>query len=600
MLRTEGFANSSDPLDAGRGASQRDVPTVHLPAFNDTLQSIDGRSTLAPADKKCCSQPVFPAQFAVFMRRQALVLVLLTMLTFSRGVFAAERTWSGGGRSTDWTDEANWTALGGAPAAGDALRFPVTALRTANHNDYPAGTAFNRLTYAGADYVTAGNSIRLSAGIFASHDAGSTVVNSGLTLAADQAFTVTEAGAALFLNGPIALEMFTLTFDGAGHAIVVGNVTRRSFGRGALHKQGPGRLTIFQHPIFDGDTMVSAGTLAIEGSLSNSVVTLSGTSTLTGSGKILGLAANSGTHVRPGGNAPEIFDILENANLNVGSTLQVRLNGTTAGLNYDQLRVQGTVSLGGSLIITGSYVPVIGDRFTIIGNEGTNATMGIFAVLPEGSILSLNGRPLRLAYGSRFVGSGRDGNDVTLEAVPARCLWDEGGDGSNWTDPLNWSGDIAPKSGDDLDFTLGSVISFNDYAAGQVFGSLRLGNDVIRLEGNNLAEFQGPIEVVSNGLATIHFPLRLRSGIRHQAPAGTLTLRGTVTLATSETFLVVEPEGKLNLNGPLVLDGHTLIVDGAGATEVRGYFQEPITCPRPWRTALCSWNPVDFFRRRRW
>ena len=46
-------------------------------------------------------------------------------------------------------------------------------------------------------------------------------------------------------------------------------------------------------------------------------------------------------------------------------------------------------------------------------------------------------------------------NLETRELLVA-AMWDGGGDGVHWSDPLNWSGDTLPGSADDVTIDLGS------------------------------------------------------------------------------------------------------------------------------------------------
>jgi hypothetical protein len=95
-----------------------------------------------------------------------------------------------------------------------------------------------------------------------------------------------------------------------------------------------------------------------------------------------------------------------------GSTLDLELNGTTAGTQYDQVAVTGAVALGGAtLSVSLGFVPTGGEVFTIIANDAVDPVVGTFAGLPEGSILIANGKSLRISY------AGGDGNDVTLTAL---------------------------------------------------------------------------------------------------------------------------------------------------------------------------------------
>ena len=88
------------------------------------------------------------------------------------------------------------------------------------------------------------------------------------------------------------------------------------------------------------------------------------------------------------------------------------LNGTTAGTGYDQLSANGTVNLAGATLnVNLAFTPALGSAFTVIQNDGTDAVLGTFAGLPEGTTLSLNGMTFQISY------AGGTGNDVVLTRI---------------------------------------------------------------------------------------------------------------------------------------------------------------------------------------
>ncbi|TWT29920.1 Ig-like domain-containing protein [Blastopirellula retiformator] len=97
--------------------------------------------------------------------------------------------------------------------------------------------------------------------------------------------------------------------------------------------------------------------------------------------------------------------------LTAGSILDVEFNGiVTAGVDYDQYQVTGTVDLGGAtLSLTGMASGLaLGDQITIIDNDDTDAVTGTFAGLTNGAVVNLGGDDYRIFY------DGGDGNDVVL------------------------------------------------------------------------------------------------------------------------------------------------------------------------------------------
>lgn len=90
------------------------------------------------------------------------------MLFAAPNVFAATKTWTGGGSDSNVSTGANWG--GSAPTAGDDLVFPITVSNKTVTNDLTAGTSFNTITISGTassgtGYTVSGNSIALVAGI---------------------------------------------------------------------------------------------------------------------------------------------------------------------------------------------------------------------------------------------------------------------------------------------------------------------------------------------------------------------------------------------------------------------------------------------------
>jgi subtilisin-like proprotein convertase family protein len=99
--------------------------------------------------------------------------------------------------------------------------------------------------------------------------------------------------------------------------------------------------------------------------------------------------------------------------LSFASELALRINGATAGTQYDQLNVAGGINLTGvALLLSGSHTPTAADSFTIVENDGTDAITGTFTGLAEGATVSVNGVNKKITY------VGGTGNDVVLYALP--------------------------------------------------------------------------------------------------------------------------------------------------------------------------------------
>ncbi len=177
--------------------------------------------------------------------------------------------WSGGGRSANWSDPANW-AGGVAPVAGDDLVFPGTAARLAATNDFPADTAFHSITIAGGDYVLAGNLLSLDG-------EGGLVARGGNQTVSFDLLAATSGLPAPVAEPILVDEGDTLTLSG----IISGS--------GGLLEQGGGTLILSGANTYSGATTVLAGTLTLR---NNSALGSAAAGTALHGGATLNLEAN--------------------------------------------------------------------------------------------------------------------------------------------------------------------------------------------------------------------------------------------------------------------------------------------------------------------
>ncbi len=169
-------------------------------------------------------------------------------------------------------------------------------------------------------------------------------------------------------------------------------------------------------PAFVGVLHPAVGKLNVNAAFPNARADLSNSyqdTTLAGTGSIGG-AVTLGplTHLTPGyNNAPGKLTT-GNLNLQQNSVLDIRLNGSTPGVNQSQVDVTGTVTLAGNLsvILQPGYVVPVGASYTIIANDGVDAVTGTFAGLPEGAAFTAGGVPFLISY------VGGSGNDVVITA----------------------------------------------------------------------------------------------------------------------------------------------------------------------------------------
>ncbi len=100
--------------------------------------------------------------------------------------------------------------------------------------------------------------------------------------------------------------------------------------------------------------------------------------------------------------------------LEPGAVLQIEIGGTAPG-TFDQVKVNGSITIGGDLLISliNGFTPTAGDTFTIIINSTlSNPVNGNFEGLSGGTTFTAAGTGFRIDY------DGGDGNDVVLTVVP--------------------------------------------------------------------------------------------------------------------------------------------------------------------------------------
>src|SRR5690606_37858302 len=130
----------------------------------------------------------------------------------------------------------------------------------------------------------------------------------------------------------------------------------------------------------------------------------------------------------------------------------------------------GTVDLAyATLELAVGYTPTIGQRFTLINNDDTDAVAGIFNNQQEGSLIATDNMAFRISY------VGGDGNDVVLTRVAAG-FW-SGGAGEKdmrWRTAANWAGGLVPSTGEPLFFPSNAAqrSTVNNFPAGTIFSSI--------------------------------------------------------------------------------------------------------------------------------
>lgn len=188
------------------------------------------------------------------------------------------------------------------------------------------------------------------------------------------------------------------------------------------------------------------------------------------------------------------------------------------GATSDSLQVTGTVSLSGSLVVTiPSGSPTAGQSFTIIDNDGSDAVMGTFAGLPEGTTLSAGAYRFRISY------RGGDGNDVVLYAlVDTTTTVAQSSTPTTFGEQVTFAATVASGSGPGT-----GAVTFLDGSV--TLGTAPLQNGVATLSTSMLAAVTHSISVVYTGNDA--FGPSTSASITHQVQRG----NATVTLAASKS-----------------------------------------------------------------
>ncbi|QDT41650.1 hypothetical protein Pan241w_17130 [Gimesia alba] len=130
---------------------------------------------------------------------------------------------------------------------------------------------------------------------------------------------------------------------------------------------------------------------------------------------ITGVLMIDGDSVANGSNEDLFYaPITINTNSVPAGSLDIEINGTTPGTEFDQIDVTGTVTIGAgaTLNLIDGYDPVAGEQFVLINNDGIDPVVGTFSGLDEGhefsNFLGVSGLTAFLTY------TGGDGNDVSI------------------------------------------------------------------------------------------------------------------------------------------------------------------------------------------
>jgi autotransporter-associated beta strand protein len=304
-----------------------------------------------------------------------------------------------------------------------------------------------------------------------------------------------------------------------------------------LVKTGSGLITLSGNNTFTGGTTVSNGTLRLNGTVASAVTVTGGV--LQGTGIVNhDVTINGGVHAP--GNSTGIMQVKNNYTL-AGGTLQVEINGVTAGTAYDQVQVNSAssiVTLSGTLDIIAAPSLPAGSTFTIIDNKGSAAVSGTFQGLAQDAEFYEDGQWWRISY------QGGTGNDVVLTRI-AQTAW------QSWrASHFGTAANDPAQAGETADPESDGIVNLLEYA---------LGGDPLSVDVSRL-----PSVSVVNGRLALTFTRTLAN------TDVTMTVQATDSLDGSWTALASSVNGAAF--APLA---GSVTESGSGATrtvEVRDAF----------------------------
>ncbi len=252
------------------------------------------------------------------------------------------------------------------------------------------------------------------------------------------------AGAANVRNNGAIIDAtnFSLTI---GQALVHSTIASDSATDGGLRKNGGGTLTLGNTNTYTGSTTINAGTLALgsAGSIASSRIisvaggamldvsavtggfTLGAAQTLSGSGSVKGTVTNYGT-IAPGAGIG-VLTASNNVTLQPGGTAVMEISQTPQ--TNDQLRVAGTLTCGGTLVVTNLAGTLAGGECFKLFQSGT--FKGSFS---SNSLPALNAG---LAWNTANL---TNGLLSVVQTTPPNLTWSVTGTNLNFSWPQGYTG----------------------------------------------------------------------------------------------------------------------------------------------------------------
>jgi autotransporter-associated beta strand protein len=235
--------------------------------------------------------------------------------------------------------------------------------------------------------------------------------------------------------------------------------TKPITGSGSFTQAGTGTTAFTAANTYAGGTVVSAGTLFVNGSIVGTATVMSGAK-LAGSGTVAGVVTvQAGGQLAAGPNTTNIGTLTLNNTPVLGGSVFVKLNAATPAADLLVLAGGNPINYGGSLVVSNAGGPLLaGDTFTIVSAAAHNGnfssivgspgpglaytfTNGVLSVVSTGASYATNSSPTSV---TSTVSSDNSGNHTLSLAWPSDHLgWvlqsqTNNVDGSLIIDPSAW------------------------------------------------------------------------------------------------------------------------------------------------------------------
>ncbi|OAV44057.1 T9SS type A sorting domain-containing protein [Lewinella sp. 4G2] len=273
-----------------------------------------------------------------------------------------------------------------------------------------------------------------------------------------------EESGALSITGRVPIGMIAQgRIDILGNLSISGPEFGITYDNGSINIRSTGRVSItnfISRGINFNSTelaIINDGALFVAGSSSISIgggnLVNSATATLSAKNRLTGdVSFAAGSRLEPGA-SPGCLTFESPVDLSE-TTLAFEIEGTTRCTGYDQIEYDDVLNIDDAILeLSGSYVPQVGDQFSLLTTSGSNEAGGTFAGLPEGGTVLFNGVPLQIAYevyeGSKI--------DVVLTAIDNIDVRWTGAVDSNWYEGGNWSTKLVP--GPESHVTIGDIVA---------------------------------------------------------------------------------------------------------------------------------------------